>query len=130
MTERAEPRSGWSIAAVGAGAFLVKLFLAVKTYGTNDVYSYDQFSVWSRYLGVSLYHLDPLFNHPPSLIHLLHGLSWLGRVSPLPFPFWLRLPAILADAANLWLVWKLLGPRVREQSIFWALIFLAAAPLL
>jgi hypothetical protein len=130
MKERAELRSGWIVAAAGACAFLFKLFLAVRTYGTNDVYSYDQFSVWSRYLGVSLYHLDPLFNHPPSMIHLLHGLSWLGRVTALPFSFWLRLPAILADAANLWLIWKLLGARVREQSIFWALLLLAAAPTL
>jgi hypothetical protein len=123
-------RSGWTIAGVGAVALLGKLLLALKTYGTNDVYSYDQFSVWSRYLGVSLYHLDPLFNHPPSMIHVLHGMSWLAGVTGLPFAFWLRVPAITADAANLWLVWKLLGERVREQSIFWALVLLAATPTL
>lgn len=120
--------SGWPVAAVAAVTFVFKFVLALKTYGTNDVYLYDQFSVWSRYLGVSLYHLDPLFNHPPSMIHLLHGLSWLAAASGIPFSFWLRLPAIVADAANVWLVWKLLGDRVREQSIFWALMLLAAAP--
>ena len=64
------------------------------------------------------------------MIHVLHALSWLAAITGLPFAFWLRLPAIVADAANLWLVWKLLGERVREQSIFWALVLLAAAPTL
>jgi len=111
-------------------AFLVKLALALKTYGTNDVYAYDQFSTWSRYLGVELYHVDPLFNHPPSMIYLLHTISWLAGATRLPFQFWLRLPGILADAANLWIVWKLLGDRVTERSVFWSLILLAAAPTL
>ncbi len=64
------------------------------------------------------------------MIHVLHGLSWLSMVTGLPFSFWLRVPAILADAANVWLVWKLLGGRVREQSILWAMVLLAAAPTL
>lgn len=130
MKDGAVARSGWFIAAVAAVSFLVKLLLALKTYGTNDVYTYDQFSFWSRYLGVSLYHIDPLFNHPPSMIHLLHALSWLCKVTGVPFSFGLRLPAIIADAANLWLVWKLLEDRGKERTIYWALILLAASPTL
>lgn len=121
-------RSGWFVAAVAALTCVVKLIIALKTYGTNDVYSYDQFSAWSAYLGVSLYHVDPLFNHPPSMIHVLHALTRLGAATGLPFAFWLRVPAILADAANVWLLWKLLGERVREQAVFWAIVLFAAAP--
>ena len=64
MTSRARA----AIAGVACAALFIKLLLALKTYGTNDVYVYDQFSVWSRYLGVALYRADPQFNHPPSMI--------------------------------------------------------------
>lgn len=120
--------SGWFVAAVAALTCVFKLIIALTTYGTNDVYSYEQFSTWSSYLGVSLYHVDPLFNHPPSMIHVLHGLSRLSAWTGLPFSFWLRVPAILADMANVWLVWKLLGERVRQPAVFWAVVLLAAAP--
>lgn len=121
-------RAAWIVGSVAAAALIVKLLLALKTYGTNDVYFYEQFSEWSRYVGVELYRIDQWFNHPPSMIHLLHALSWLSGVTALPFAFWLRVPAILADAGNLFLVWKFLGERVTERSIFWALVLLAAAP--
>jgi tetratricopeptide (TPR) repeat protein len=123
-------RSRTALAAVVSLALLVKLLIAWKTYGTNDVYVYDEFSVWTRYLGVALYRLDSQFNHPPSMIHLLHFLSWLAVRTGLPFSFWLRLPGILADAGNVWIVWKLLGDRIQEQSIFWSLILFAGAPTL
>src|SRR5580692_8736857 len=117
-----------TLAAVAALAFLVKILLALRTYGTNDVYIFEQFSVWSRYLGVMLYRVDPTFNHPPSMIHVLHFFSWLGGSTGLRFPFWLRLPGILADAGTLWIVWKLLGERTQDRSVFWSLILLATAP--
>lgn len=125
-----------ALAGVAALALLFKILLASKTYGTNDVYVYEEFSVWTRYLGVSLYRLDPQFNHPPSMIYLLHFLSWLAVSTGLPFSFWLRLPGILADAGNVWLVWKLLEARVLggdpsgARSIFWSLILFAGAPTL
>ena len=77
-----------------------------------------------------MYRYDPLFNHPPSMIHILQGMRWLARSTGFSFSFWLRLPAILADAANLWLVWKMLAERVRESSIHWALVLLAICPAL
>jgi tetratricopeptide (TPR) repeat protein len=118
------------LAGVAALALLVKLVLALTTYGTNDVYVYDHFSVWSRYLGAFLYHADPQFNHPPSMIYVLHAFTWLAGATSLPFSFWLRLPGILADTANLWIVWKLLGERVQQRSVCWSLVLLAAAPTL
>lgn len=128
--KRIAARAPLALAGAVAFALLIKILLALKTYGTNDVYVYEEFSVWTRYLGVSLYRLDPQFNHPPSMIYLLHFVSWLALRTHLPFSFWLRLPGILADAANVWLVWKLLGKRVQDGSIFWSLILFAAAPTL
>jgi hypothetical protein len=128
--QRMTGRARMAVAVVASLALLAKLVLALKTYGTNDVYVYDAFSVWSRYYGVSLYRIDSQFNHPPSMIYGLHLLSWLASRTSLPFAFWLRLPSILADTANVWLVWKLLGARVQERSIFWSMILLAAAPTL
>lgn len=130
MNEGSFWRSGWVIAAAAAIAFVIKLTLALKTFGTNDVYAYQQFAIWSKFLGVELYRYDPYFNHPPSMIHVLQGMLWLSRTTAISFSFWLRLPAIGADAANLWLVWKLLGDRVRKRSIHWALVLLALAPAL
>jgi hypothetical protein len=45
------------VIAVAAIAFLAKLWLALKTYGTNDVYTYERFGLWSQYLGAELYKL-------------------------------------------------------------------------
>jgi tetratricopeptide (TPR) repeat protein len=122
------------LAGVASLALLIKILLALKTYGTNDVYVYDQFSVWSRYLGVSLYRMDSTFNHPPSMIYVLHFLSWATAAAGVPFSFWIRLPSILADTANLWLVWKMVGEgsgvRSNDRSVFWSLILLACAPTL
>jgi len=121
--------SGRVVAAVGGLALLGKLLLALNTYGTNDVYAYERFLVWSRYLGVALYPAAWDFNHPASMIHVLRAMGWLADTTGIFFPFWLRLPGILADAGSLWLVWRLLGSRVGEPSVRWAAVMLAASPV-
>lgn len=115
---------------VGGAALAIKLPLALLTYGTNDVYAFERFAVWSGYLGGGLYRVDPEFNHPPSMIHILGLLNWLGHVTGLGFTFFIRLPAILADVASLWLVWRMFRPRAEERSIWLALLLYAAAPAL
>jgi hypothetical protein len=123
---------GWKIAIVVAAIFgmACKLFLALRTIGTNDVTTFHHFLVWSRYFGVGLYRADPGFNHPPSMIHVLRLLGWLQSSTSLPFAFWLRLPAILADLGSLWILWELLRSRLHERQIRWALLLFAAAPTL
>ncbi|MGD1097318.1 MAG: glycosyltransferase 87 family protein [Bryobacteraceae bacterium] len=122
---------GWKIAIVAAAtcALVVKLFLALKTIGTNDVTTFHHFLVWWRYLGtVGLYRADSGFNHPPSMLYVLRLFGWLESSTSLPFAFWLRVPAILADAGSLWIVWQLLRPRLQERQIRWAVLLLAIAP--
>ena len=54
-----------AISLVAAIAFAAKLLLALKTYGTNDVYTYERFGLWSRYFGADLYTIAPGFDRPP-----------------------------------------------------------------
>ena len=91
--------------------------------------------IWSRYLGVDVYRPPwdwdrPPFMHPPFLLHMLRALEWLVQTTGMTFAFWLRVPGIFADSICLWVVWKLLGSRVQEPSIRWALLMLAGAPAL
>src|SRR5580658_1141590 len=118
-----------TIACAAAVALALKIVLALRTYGTNDVYRFEQFSTWSSALGVLIYKAAFDFNHPPTIIDALRTMSWLARVTGMPFHFLLHLPSILADTGSVWLVWKLMGNRVTQRSTGVALLFLALAPV-
>ncbi len=122
----------WRIAIVSAAAFafIVKILLALDTYGTNDVYAWERFAHWSALFGSGLYSIDLAFNHPPSMIHVLAAMTWFAKTTGISFPFWLRLPAILADTASLWVVYRLFAARLNEVSVRWALLLLAVSPTL
>ncbi len=121
---------GWrdAIVCTALAAFAIKIILALRTYGTNDVYRWELFALGSHWLGGSVYRMAWDMNHPPSVVHFLRLIEWLTRVTGLPFPFLLRLPGILADAGSVWLAAKILGPRAAEATIRWALVMFAAAP--
>jgi hypothetical protein len=108
--------------ALAAMAFFAKLWLALKTYGTNDVYTYERFGLWSQYLGAELYRIAPDLNHPPSMLHFLSGILRLSDFTHLPFHFWLRFCGILADVGSLWLVWRIVGGRA-------AVLLIAISPI-
>ena len=116
------------IALAAFAAFLVKIALALRTYGTNDVYTFEKFWHWSQYLGVGLYRVAWDYNHPPFMLHMLRAMGWLAEITQIPFSFWLRVPGIVADPITLLLVWKTLGSRAQERSVRWALLLLAIAP--
>jgi hypothetical protein len=125
------PRS-WKIAILSAAfvASLCKILLALNTYGSNDVYAWERFARWSRIFGAGLYRADPAFNHPPSIIHVLHAMTWLTSTTGVFFPFWLRLPAIIADPAGLWIVWRIFARRLDDPVVRWGLLLLAISPTL
>ncbi len=112
--------SGKTIVAFAGLAFLCKVVLALRTYGTNDMAFYESWRV--------VHYLGALVNNPPSMFHLLRLDSWMSGWTGVPFPFWFRLRDIVADAGTLLLVWKILGLRVQEPSIRWAVLMLAVAP--
>lgn len=117
-----------AIILAAALAFAAKLLLALKTYGTNDVYTYERFGLWSRYFGADLYNIAPDLNHPPSMLHILSFLVWISDHTHLPFHFWLRFPGILADLGSLWLICRMLGARLAERPVFIAVLLIALAP--
>ena len=97
---------------VGVAAVLslvVKVIIALRTHGTNDVLYWERFLATANSAGgIHLYHSLSYFNHPPFMIHLLRVLGFMSGLTGLPFPFWIRVPAILADLCSVFLVWKLL----------------------
>jgi tetratricopeptide (TPR) repeat protein len=117
-----------TILTATAAALCFKLVLALKTYGTNDVYRYEEFLASYRFLGVQVYRATFDLNHPPSMLHVLTLVGWLTNITGLPFPFWLRVPGIFADVGSVWVLSKILGERLREQSMRWALLMFAVAP--
>lgn len=123
------PFPRWAV-ILAVAALLLKLGLAATTRGTNDVEAFSSFLREYRGSGaIQLYELDPEFNHPPFMLHVLMGLRWLVHATGIPFPFWLRLPAILADLGSFLVVARLLGPQIADRSARTKLALVAAAPV-
>jgi hypothetical protein len=94
-------------------AFSVKLFLALTTTGSLDVLGFsDQLARIRELGGIGTYHTTGKFgnpfNHPPFMIHVIKAMGFLADRTGIAFPFWLRLPAIVADVGSLLVVWKIL----------------------
>ncbi|HEX8457828.1 MAG TPA: hypothetical protein VF656_11065 [Pyrinomonadaceae bacterium] len=114
-------------------ATTVKIFLALYSSGTLDVFAFREFLANIRDVGgIATYYRtgragNP-FNHPPFMIHAIRAMGWLADATHLPFRFWLRFPAILADLGNLFLVWKICerNPALRHTPR--ALLLLAVYP--
>lgn len=124
----------WGIAIAGTAilCLLLKIYLALTTYGTNDVAYFEKFlEIAKERGGVGLYHFrHPVlyFNHPPFMIHLLYFFDVLTRLTGIGFPFWLKLPDILADLGSVFLVWKILALKKKRKFEPIALVMMAAAP--
>jgi len=133
------------IIAAALLAFVFKIALALNTYGTNDILTWegnvakiiaDGGLAWYRD-GVEIpvtfndgSHVirTQLNNHPPLLIHVLRAWDYLAHVSGLPFRFWLRFTSSLADIGSLLLVWNILT--VTKVSIrLPALLLVAFSPV-
>lgn len=119
---------------LAALAFGIKIVLAYTTVGTNDVLYWQRFLLHLQQDGALELYRRPVrgfnfFNHPPFMIHALNGMSFLVAVTGVPFPFWLRLPAIVADAGSVFLLWKLHGARQDSRFSPVAVALVAASPI-
>jgi 4-amino-4-deoxy-L-arabinose transferase-like glycosyltransferase len=131
MTQKTSEQN-WSQYILGAAlaAFGLKMYLALTTYGTNDVVSWETFlTTQQAYGGVGLYHRVDEFIHPPFVIHLLSFLDFIRRSSFLSLPFLLRLPAILADLGSILLVWKILAINSSVERDPRAVFAMALSPI-
>lgn len=121
----------WEIIIASAAllSFILKICIALRTYGTNDVLYWENFlATANRDGGIGLYHQISYFNHPPFMIHLLHVLDFLTRITGIGFPFWIRLPGILADLGSVYLVWKILSLDKARNFAPVAVLLMAVAP--
>ncbi len=117
------------LTAVATLAGLLKIVLALSTIGTDDVIAWEQFAATiHQFGGLKLYYMIDRFNHPPFMVHVLQSMSLLTDLTGVPFPFWLRLPAILADIGTVILIWHLLGAQLGPRVTPAAVVLLAAAP--
>lgn len=123
------PRLPRAVLAVAVAAAAIKLVLASRTYGTNDVRTFWYFLQEYRGSGAKvLYQMDEDFNHPPFILHWLTVLRWIWLATGLRPWFLIRLPSILADLGSVWLVARLVSPRLGEPAVRYLLLLVAAAP--
>lgn len=118
-----------------AGAFLLKILLALFTTGTNDALTWEHDLARLNSAGFAeLYRGGVQYNspdgkpypaqafiHPPAVLHLLRMLGKLQELSGLPLRFWLRTACAVADVMMLYLLLRRAPGR--------ALLLLACSPV-
>lgn len=108
---------------------LAKLMIAFNTYGTNDVKYWETFLQTAKeFGGLETYKRIWYFNHPPFMLNWLFILDFFANFSGIAFPFWLRLPAIIADIAIIVLIIKIFNQIAPNKFSILALMLLATAP--
>ena len=123
--------------AIGLTAALVfglKLYLALTTEGSADVAGFaDHLDKIQTLGGIGTYYTkgpyNNPFNSPPFIIYLLRGLGYLAKITHVWFPFWLRLPAIMADVGSLILVRSLLARTHTLPESPLLLLLVASCPI-
>ena len=130
------------IVSVAAVAFLLKITLALRTYGTNDVMTWEQdLAKFYARGAVALYregvqsvspagkpYNEQPFIHPPFVIHLLRFWGLLASISGLRLGFWMRFTCAVADIGSLVVVWQI-GKRLRTAFRPATLSLFAACPI-
>lgn len=109
----------------------VKLWLALTTFGTNDVRYWQTFMNYLVEHGsVTIYRDIWYYNHPPMMSGFLLLLHSLVDHAPNGFPFLIRLPAIVADIFSVFAVYRLVRHCWTEQRALLCAAGLALSPIL
>ncbi len=121
------------ILAVALPVLLLKLWIAARTYGTNDIGHWGDFTAAVRSKGpVGIYGVRferSFYNHPPLMGYVLWFVNGIQDVG-IPYRFTIRAFSSLADVGSALVLFALLQRRrgVVEASV--AGILIAASPLL
>jgi hypothetical protein len=108
-----------------------KLWLALTTIGTNDVYGWNMFMDYIVKNGsVTIYRDIPSYNHPPFMSGILRVLSTLSPYAPHGFPFLIRLPAIAADIVTTIVIFRLVRLGWNERRALVCAVGVALSPIL
>jgi hypothetical protein len=109
----------------------LKLWLALTTFGTNDVRYWNTFMSYIVAKGtVTIYRDIRFYNHPPAISGFLWLLHLVAGHVPHGFPFALRLPAILADVASALLTYRLVRFGWDERRAIICAVGVALSPIL
>jgi Dolichyl-phosphate-mannose-protein mannosyltransferase len=123
-----------SLLALALAVAVVKLIVAYRTAGTNDVVHWTEFVAGVHRLGpLDVYtgRYSAVYNHPPLIGWWLAGVDRLSSHVPwLTVRFLVRVPAVLADVLCTVLIFELLRVRrsLREATVAGALV--ACSPVL
>lgn len=110
----------------------LKLVVAARTFGTNDVHYWVMFAQGVRDLGpVGIYGepFQQVYNHPPLAGWMLLAANWLVDQG-MHFPLVIRAPACLADAGSTMLLFETLRRRTTAREAGAAAVLFAASPLM
>jgi hypothetical protein len=124
------------VISVAAVVTVLKLEVAARTFGTNDVGYWGAFAKAVRDFGpVGIYghHLTRLpvvYNHGPLAGWLLVAINWILDHHVLSFPFLIRVPACLADFVTALLVFELVRLTRPTKRAAIAAILVACSPVL
>ncbi len=142
VSARAAIRPAFWITALGLAAAVLKIAIALNTFGTNDVAAFYMFArsladhglEWTYRNGVVWFSGFPVFNHPPLVAYYLELIGHLShqeicRSYGLTFPFLLRLPGIVADFIVVLVLVRLSKTSLRLRIPTWALALFAVSPV-
>lgn len=130
----AEERTRLLVVVSALLALVLKLVIALNTVGTNDVISLYQFGTCLTQHGLYWTYKNVIaFNHPPLVACFLEVAVRLSNISllqqnGLTFPFWVRLPGILADFVSV-LVVLAISRQLRVKIPTWSLHVFALSPV-
>lgn len=111
-------------------SFFFKLIIASKTYGSNDVRTWELFAdIIKKIGGTGLYQNLSYFNHPPFIIHLLKIINLFESITKIGLPFWLRLFSSLADVGSLLVLYNFSKLNTGVKITLPSLILIAIAPV-
>ncbi|MBA2949536.1 glycosyltransferase family 39 protein [Streptomyces sp. PSKA28] len=112
----------------------IRLFFLLTTHGRADVDIFHGFARAIEQFGpIRVYeqplHGLPVYNHPPLAGWMLLGMSELERMG-IPFLVLIRLPATLADAVSVVLVFEIVRQRARVHTAVVCAWTVALSPIL
>ena len=136
MPDSAVGRARLVVISVAAVVTVLKLEVAARTFGTNDVAYWGGFAEAVRDFGpVGIYgqdlpELPVVYNHAPLAGWLLAAINWVLDHDVLSFPFLIRVPACLADFVTALLVFELVRVARPARQAAIAAVLVVCSPVL
>ena len=127
--------STFCIVGVGLIGVVLKLLIALNTFGTTDVLMFYQFAhALTQHDLAWLYQHSIYFNHPPLTAYYLRLIFFLDhqagfRENGLTFPVLLRLPGIVADFVTFLVLFRASKSDAGIHLATWALALFALSPV-